>query len=107
MRHPGDLRYSFVTWNQDVDTTRGLLGYGPSSSDPRTGEVLDFFGGAADLRNRILRHVGVAFSEDPLRVLRGMQLAGRFGLTATPDTIALCRSIKSGYPELAGEGVGG
>lgn len=40
IRNLGDLRYSFVTWNQDVDTTRGLLGYGPSSSDPRTGEVL-------------------------------------------------------------------
>jgi uncharacterized protein DUF4953 len=40
VRHLGDIRYSFVTWNQDVDTTRGLLGYGPSTSDPRTGEVL-------------------------------------------------------------------
>lgn len=40
VRQLGDVRYSFVTWNQDVDTTRGLLGYGPSSSDPRTGEVL-------------------------------------------------------------------
>jgi Met-zincin len=40
IRNLGDVRYSFVTWNQDVDTTRGLLGYGPSSSDPRTGEVL-------------------------------------------------------------------
>ena len=39
-RQFGDLRYSFVTWNQDIDTTRGLLGYGPSSSDPRTGEVI-------------------------------------------------------------------
>lgn len=40
VRHLGDIRYSFVTWNQDIDTTRGLLGYGPSTSDPRTGEVL-------------------------------------------------------------------
>ncbi|MGC4121840.1 MAG: zinc-dependent metalloprotease [Myxococcales bacterium] len=39
-RHQGDLRYSFVAWHQDIDGTRGLLGYGPSSSDPRTGEVL-------------------------------------------------------------------
>ena len=40
VRNFGDLRYSFVIWHQDIDTTRGLLGYGPSSSDPRTGEVL-------------------------------------------------------------------
>lgn len=39
-RHFGDVRYSFVTWHQDISGTRGLLGYGPSSSDPRTGEVL-------------------------------------------------------------------
>ena len=29
--------------------------------DPRTGEVLDFFGGASDLRGRILRHTSAAF----------------------------------------------
>lgn len=40
-RHFGDLRYSFVVWHQDIDTTRGLLGYGPSGADPRTGELLN------------------------------------------------------------------
>ena len=39
-RHLGDIRYSFVVWHQDIDTTRGLLGYGPSSVDPTTGEKL-------------------------------------------------------------------
>lgn len=40
VRHFGDLRYSFVVWHQDIETTRGLLGYGPSASDPRTGETI-------------------------------------------------------------------
>jgi hypothetical protein len=40
IRHFGDIRHSFVVWHQDIDTTRGLLGYGPSVSDPRTGEIL-------------------------------------------------------------------
>ena len=40
VRNFGDLRYSFLVWHQDIDTTRGLLGYGPSSSDPRTGEII-------------------------------------------------------------------
>jgi uncharacterized protein DUF4953 len=40
VRNLGDLRYSFVVWHQDIDSTRGLLGYGPSVSDPRTGEIL-------------------------------------------------------------------
>jgi hypothetical protein len=39
-RHMGDIRYSFVTWHQDIDTTLGLLGYGPTSADPRTGESI-------------------------------------------------------------------
>lgn len=73
--------------------------------DPRTNQVLDFFGGESDLRGGILRHTSGAFPEDPLRVLRGMQFAARFNLTAAPATIALARSIKHTYPELAKERV--
>jgi tRNA nucleotidyltransferase (CCA-adding enzyme) len=73
--------------------------------DPRKNEVLDFHGGRADLEHRILRHTSAAFVEDPLRVLRAMQFAARFELKAAPETIALCRSMKGTYPELAGERV--
>jgi tRNA nucleotidyltransferase (CCA-adding enzyme) len=73
--------------------------------DPRRRVLLDYFGGREDLRNRVLRHTGPAFVEDPLRVLRGMQFAGRFSLVAAPETIALCRSIKSSFGELAVERV--
>ncbi len=73
--------------------------------NPRTGELLDFFGGTEDLKNRVLRHVSEAFAEDPLRVLRGMQFAGRFDLTSAPETVELSRSIRGSYPELAVERV--
>ncbi len=73
--------------------------------DPRTGELLDFFGGAADLQARILRHTSPAFVEDPLRVLRGMQLAARFNLQPAGETVELCRRIKGGFSELAGQRV--
>jgi tRNA nucleotidyltransferase (CCA-adding enzyme) len=73
--------------------------------DPRTREVIDYFGGAEDLKNRVLRHTSAAFVEDPLRVLRGMQFAGRFNLQAASETIALSRKIKSSFPELAVERV--
>lgn len=69
--------------------------------DPRTGELLDFFGGEGDLRNRVLRHTGPSFVEDPLRVLRGMQFAARFDLVATPETVALCRRLVDTYETLA------
>ncbi|NCD31920.1 MAG: polynucleotide adenylyltransferase [Spartobacteria bacterium] len=61
--------------------------------DPLKRELVDFFGGKSDLADRCLRHVSDKFSEDPLRVLRGMQFCGRFMLTAHAETIALCSSL--------------
>lgn len=63
------------------------------SYDPLTSEQLDPYHGVADLKARRLRHVSEAFSEDPLRVLRGMQFIARFDLAAAPETIALCRAL--------------
>lgn len=68
--------------------------------DPRTGEVLDPWGGLADLDARRLRHVSDKFAEDPLRVLRAMQFLARFSddrekhaWTIAPETLALCASL--------------
>lgn len=74
--------------------------------DPRTGEYLDFFGGRQDLERRTLRHTSAAFTEDPLRVLRGMQFVSRFDLSPAPETVELCRSIVHTFSELAVERVG-
>ena len=73
--------------------------------DPIRHEMMDPYDGRKDLENRILRCTSSAFAEDPLRVLRGMQFAGRFGLTGHPDTIKLCQSIKQEFHELASERV--
>jgi tRNA nucleotidyltransferase (CCA-adding enzyme) len=73
--------------------------------DPREDVIIDFFGGQDDLRNRILRHTSEAFGEDPLRVLRGMQFAGRFNLRAAPETTTLCRQMSNSFRELAPERV--
>ncbi len=62
--------------------------------DPLDGTLADPLGGRDDLSARRLRHCSAAFAEDPLRVLRGMQLAARFDLTPAPDTVALCRTIE-------------
>ena len=62
--------------------------------DPLTGEILDPFGGRADLQNRILRAVSRdTFAEDSLRVLRAAQFAARFEFDIEPGTIELCRAI--------------
>src|SRR5579884_4134012 len=73
--------------------------------DPIRGEILDFFDGQADLQNRILRATSPAFTEDPLRVLRGMQFACRFDLSVDPATAEMCRSIADSYGTLARERV--
>ncbi len=62
--------------------------------DPESGRIFDPFDGVADLRNRVLRHTSEKFAEDPLRVLRGMQLVARFELDAAPETIEVCRKIE-------------
>ena len=62
--------------------------------DVLTGEIIDHFGGEADLKAGILRHVcSDSFPEDPLRVLRGAQFAARFGCRVAPETVALCASM--------------
>ena len=49
--------------------------------------LIDPFGGHADLERRLLRQVSpLAFPEDPLRMLRGVQFASRFGLHVEPQT---------------------
>ena len=44
------------------------------------GNLVDPYGGIADIRNRILRHVSDAFVEDPVRVLRVARFAARFAV---------------------------
>jgi tRNA nucleotidyltransferase (CCA-adding enzyme) len=73
--------------------------------DPQTGELTDHWGGVADIRRRVLRHTTAAFAEDPLRVLRAVQFAARFGFTLAPKTATLCRSLASSYSELPTERV--
>ena len=73
--------------------------------DPVTEELLDFFGGRQDLNHGILRATSSAFSEDPLRVLRGMQFACRFNLRVEAETAAMCRSIADQYATIAIERV--
>lgn len=74
-------------------------------ADPQTGEVADWWGGVDDLCDGILRHTTAAFSEDPLRVLRAVQFAARFGFTLAPETAVLCRQLAGAYQELPVERV--
>lgn len=60
------------------------------------GNFYDPYGGIADLKQKILRHISPAFSEDPLRVLRVARFAARLhylGFQVAPETLALMSQI--------------
>ena len=61
--------------------------------NPIDGQFLDPCGGVEDLKSGFLRHIGEAFKEDSLRILRGMQFISRFNLTPTRETIEICQSM--------------
>jgi tRNA nucleotidyltransferase (CCA-adding enzyme) len=65
---------------------------GDGGFDPA--EVVDPYGGRADLGARVLRHVTTAFAEDPVRILRLARFAARFAdFSVAPETLALMRQM--------------
>ncbi|MBN1585380.1 hypothetical protein JW899_03370 [Candidatus Uhrbacteria bacterium] len=74
------------------------------AADPLTGELFDFCGGVEDIRNRRLRVTDPErFRDDPLRVLRGLQFIGRFGLAVEPKSAAIMREMAPLVRELPKE----
>src|SRR5690606_17696573 len=58
------------------------------------GEVIDPCGGQRDLHARLLRHVGDAFAEDPVRILRLARFAARLHkFSVAEETLVLCRRM--------------
>ena len=58
------------------------------------GTLIDPFCGQRDLKAKILRHVGPAFAEDPVRILRIARFAARFGdFSLAPETLELMRGM--------------
>jgi tRNA nucleotidyltransferase (CCA-adding enzyme) len=77
---PGYTGFAFdtsaeITLQQDL--ARRDLTINAMAKD-EDGQLVDPWGGRRDLANRVLRHVSVAFREDPLRVLRVARFAARF-----------------------------
>ncbi|MGP5203363.1 tRNA nucleotidyltransferase [Psychrobacter aquimaris] len=63
---------------------------------PINGDVIDYYGGMADIDSKTLRHVSSAFSEDPLRVLRTARFYSRYydlGFVIADETLILMRQL--------------
>jgi len=58
------------------------------------GVLVDPFRGRADLEAQVLRHVGPAFAEDPVRILRVARFSARFAeFSIAEETMRLMRSM--------------
>jgi len=83
-----------VTLEQDL--ARRDLTINAMARDASSGELVDPWGGRADLDARVLRHVSAAFVEDPVRVLRVARFAARFaslGFKVAPETLQMMRHM--------------
>ncbi len=90
--------FEFETSNQvslEEDLQRRDLTINAMARDSSE-NLIDPFGGEADVNNRVLRHVSDAFAEDPVRVLRIARFAARYarlGFSVHPSTMELMQSM--------------
>ncbi|WP_353171452.1 hypothetical protein [Paracandidimonas soli] len=72
------------------DLTMNAMAQGPD------GGIVDPFHGQSDIEHKVLRHVGEAFCEDPVRLLRLARFAARFPqFSIAPETLDLARRLVS------------
>jgi tRNA nucleotidyltransferase (CCA-adding enzyme) len=86
-----------VTLEEDLarrDLTINAMAQEVRPDGELSGPIVDPFNGEADLKARVFRHVGDAFVEDPVRILRVARFAARFAdFTLAPETLALIRKM--------------
>lgn len=71
----------------EEDLVRRDLTFNALAKDVLTGEVVDLFGGVADLRAGVVRAIGEHFTEDPVRALRAARQAATFGFSVSSETL--------------------
>jgi len=97
---------SVVFSSPELDAARRDFTINGMFLDPLTGEVIDFVGGQADLKNHVLRAIGdprARLREDRLRVLRAVRLAARFQFQIEPATRAALRAMASSVESVSKE----
>jgi putative nucleotidyltransferase with HDIG domain len=85
-RHPDAVRFSN---SPEEDVKRRDFTINGMMMDPFSGSVLDLVGGQQDLKAGVIRAIGDPtrrFTEDKLRMLRGVRFAARFAFDLEPRT---------------------
>jgi len=73
-----------------------------------TGELVDPFDGAADLKARVLRTVSPrSFEEDPLRLVRGLRFVSQLELDPDGETLRQLHEHAASVKLVSGERIGG
>lgn len=85
------------------DFTLNALAW-PLGGNGEQARLIDPLQGAEDLRQGLLRHCSEqAFTDDPLRLLRGVRLAGQFGWELAAETLTLMRAACEELSRVAAE----
>ena len=104
-RHPDTVAYSDARHDaQRRDfTINGLF------ENPLTGELIDFVGGQADLKAKLIRAIGdphARLREDRLRMLRAVRFSARFGFAIDAATSEAIRADADDLRGLSPERIG-
>jgi tRNA nucleotidyltransferase/poly(A) polymerase len=103
-----DGRHAKVEFVNDwkLDAARRDFTFNAMSMDPLTGRLFDFFGGEQDIRDKMVRFVGVPaarIQEDYLRILRFFRFACRFDFDVAPTDLAAVIQNVAGLDKVSGE----
>ena len=93
-----DLARRDLTINAMAIEVNGLFDSGFKRGKFDARDIIDPYGGLADIQQKKLRHVSAAFAEDPVRVLRLARFASRYaplGFTVDETTAKLTSQMKA------------
>jgi tRNA nucleotidyltransferase/poly(A) polymerase len=106
----GEHIYDFAPMlggNIDRDLARRDFTINAIAIDLVTGDLLDPFDGKGDLQRRVVRMIDpVNFDDDPLRMLKGVRMAVKFGYHIDPATLEAIRARAGSITSVAAERIG-
>ena len=105
-RHPDQVKFS---QNIEDDLKRRdftINAIAVNLSDSAIKDIIDLYGGFADIKDKTIRTVGSPvdrFTEDALRMIRAIRLAVELGFTCNKDTYAAIQSHNSLISDISAE----
>lgn len=102
-RHPDRVTYST---EEEEDVLRRDFTINGMLYDPIEEKAIDYVGGMDDIRDGIIRTIGVPlerFSEDKLRLMRAVRFASRYGFALEDSTHDALKKLASGINQVSAE----